>query len=267
MSAYPATICRAFVATQRHLLQESGAELALVLVDENASKRKTPLKHGYAIAKRQARIAGCSTANSLARILCGKLATRLSSPPPHEPCPPLPPDVRVISVPSLNSPAAIKAVVDSDVDLICLMGTRILTAATLNALNRPAINIHSSDPRFMRGSQSISCEILDNRDSIILTIHEVLPQLDSGNILLQKEHPIRFCGGIGATLAETSHASIPVIARLFSEAILGLQSGKLKSRAFTPGPLKVTLSIPQMLRLELICRQRTRTSCADNDTA
>jgi methionyl-tRNA formyltransferase len=143
-------------------------------------------------------------------------------------------------------------------DLVCLMGARILTKETLAALNRPAINIHSSDPRFMRGAPSVVWEVLDRRKSITLTIHQVTPELDSGDILLQRELPIRFSGGLGATLERTFVDSVPVITRLFAETIVGLKNRRLTPQPFAPGPLRVTPKCTQTLAAEFRCRANTK---------
>lgn len=258
MAAEPAPICRAFIAEHVSWLKKEGADLALVLLDENAAKSQSLLKHGYRIAKRQARKAGCSTLTSLARILFFKLICKLNFAREQDQILPLAGNLHIVRVPTLNIPAATEAVRAASVDLVCLMGTRILTKETLTAMNCPAINIHSSDPRFMRGAPSVVWEVLDRRKSITLTIHQVTPELDSGDILLQRELPIRFGGGLGATLERTLLDSIPVITRLFAEAIVGLQNRRLTPQPFTPGPLRVTPRIMQTLAAEFSCRARTR---------
>lgn len=258
MAAEPAPICRAFVAEHVASLKKEGADLALVLLDGNAAKSQSLIKHGYRIAKRQARKAGCGTLKSLARILLFKLVCKLSSTGGQDQTAPLPSDLHVVTVPTLNSAAATQAVRAASVDLICLMGARILTKETLSALNCPAINIHSSDPRFMRGAPSVVWEVLDGRKSITLTIHQVTPELDSGDILLQRELRIRFGGGLGATLERTFLDSIPVITRLFAETVVGLQNHRLTPQPFTPGPLRVTPKITQTLAAEFKCRANSR---------
>jgi hypothetical protein len=257
MAAEPAPICRAFVADQISLLKKEGADLVLVLLDENAAKRQSLVKHGYRIARRQARKAGCSTLTALARILFFKFICKLTSTPQEDQIPPFPAELRLVTVPTLNSAAATQAVRAASVDLVCLMGTRILTKETLAALHCPAINIHSSDPRFMRGAPAFFWEVLDHRKSVVLTIHQVTPELDSGDILLHRELPIRFSGGLGATIDQTFLASIPVITRLFAETIVGLQNRQLTPQPFTPGPLRVTPRIMQTLRAERLCRANT----------
>ena len=258
MAAEPASICRAFIAEHLPSVKQEGADLALVLLDENAAKSQSLVKHGYRIAKRQARKAGCSTLTSLARILLFKLICRLSSSRERDHIPPLDRNLHIVTVPTLNTAVATQAVRAASVDLVCLMGTRILTKETLAAMNCPAINIHSSDPRFMRGAPSVVWEVLDGRKSITLTIHQVTPELDSGDILLQQELPIRFSGGLGATLQRTSLDTIPVITRLFADTIVGLQNRRLTPQPFTPGPLRVTPRFTQALVAEFRCRANSR---------
>ena len=68
----PAPIARLFIERHQQTLLEEGVFVRLLVVDENARKRQNPIKHAMRVASRQARIAGCSTAHALIKILTYK---------------------------------------------------------------------------------------------------------------------------------------------------------------------------------------------------
>jgi methionyl-tRNA formyltransferase len=168
------------------------------------------------------------------------------------------PGLRVVRVPTANSEACIAALRESRCDVVCLMGTRILTRRTLEGIACPTINIHSSDPRFVRGGPVVVWEVLAQMESITLTIHNVAVEVDSGAILLQKQAPILFSGGLGATTHATMANAEPIVADLFERVLLDLSTGRAAESAFTPGPLRVTPPVPDLLRAESMCRARSR---------
>jgi hypothetical protein len=257
LAAEPAEILRVFMQRHRAALDARGVEVAVIVLDENRSKSDSPLKHSYGVARRQARAAGCSTAMGVLKLLTYKAMSRLGGKSrADDALPALPADLKVVHVGTLNSDKSINAVVGSNADLVCLMGARILTQSTLQRMPVPAINIHTSDPRFMRGSPSVVWEVLAGESEITLTIHRVTGELDAGAILVQAQHPIAYCGGLGRTAARTITSALPRIADLFLKAIEGIRDQKLAGEPFAPGPLRVTPPLLQTLRAELLCRCR-----------
>jgi methionyl-tRNA formyltransferase len=259
----PAEVLRHFVARHEQSLRAAGVEIAAVVLDEDVAKTQHSFSHALKVARRQARVSGCSTLSAAARLVCWKLVNRLAGPTPSvADLPPIPPALHVVCVPSLNSPEATAAIRSSGAELVCLMQTRFLNARTLAALGVEVVNLHTSDPRFMRGGPAIVWEILDDRDEIVMTVHKATEVLDGGDILLQKPQPVIFRASLGATLAQTWTAALPAMADLVFDAIVGMKKGTLTRLSFVPGLLRATPAVTQMLlarrKCLAMCQQRDR---------
>jgi folate-dependent phosphoribosylglycinamide formyltransferase PurN len=255
LTAEPAEICRIFLARHAANLLDNDVEISLVLLDQNSRKSTDFWQHARKVAGRQAAHSGCSTAMGMLKIATYKLL----GPKSHgcDIAPPFGKETTLVRVDTLNSQEACDAIRRSGCNLICLMGTRILTRKTLTAINLPIVNIHCSDPRFMRGSPSVVWETLAGYTSVTLTVHKVVPELDSGDILCEAKHPIEFSGGLGSTVSRTMRSALPVVADLFLQTILSFKTGTLCSLPFDPGPLRVTPKVLETLRAEWICRSKT----------
>ncbi len=240
-----------FTEIYRLKLLNKGIEISLVVLDEKTDGKSRRLRHAWNVASRQARVSGCLPTTALVRIVAYKILTRPGriQPKPHS----VPNDLEIALVPDLNSEAAINAVRSNGCHLICLMGTRILSGQTLRALGIPVINIHSGDPAFVRGGPPVLWEILDGRYTISLTIHEAVEQLDSGAVVAQVDHPIAFTGGLGRTVNATMESARQRVAELFFYVIGQYQRGSQEGREFTPGPLRVTPGVVEVLRADRIC--------------
>jgi hypothetical protein len=257
ISSAPALRARVFLDRHLTTLAAQGIEIGAVMIDDNAAKHENPLKHSLVVARRQGRVGGCSTAVAFFRLVGWKLVTRARDPVESAPAP-LPDQVNTIHVATVNSRPATEALRASGCDLVCLMGARVLTGETLRALAVPVINIHSSDPRFVRGGPVVVWEVLANHPAITLTIHEVVEALDAGAILAQAPQPILYRGGLGATIAQTMRATQPLGADLFLETVRRFRDGTLQSSPYTPGPLQVMPRARQTVQADWLCRRRTR---------
>jgi len=253
MSSMPATLAWLFVERHFSTLKERHIHVRVIIVDENIARKNGFFSHALNVARRQAKIVNCSTMMSFLKICTFKVITSSSPEAMYE----ISEEIRVVKVPTLNSGLAIEAVSENDCDLICLMGTRIVTSETLRALKRPIVNIHTSDPRFVRGGPAVVWEILAGHCEIVLTIHQVVAKLDAGAILMQDVQPIIYSGGLGKTIQNTMVSAQPKIADLFKEVILRFQDGTLDHKTFPPGPLRVTPKIRETLRAQMLCRLRT----------
>lgn len=259
----PAEVLRHFVARHEHLLRSAGVEIAVVVLDEDIAKTQHAFSHALKVARRQARVSGCSPPAAAARLVFWKFVNRLAGPTPSvSDLPQLPASLRVVRVPSLNSAEAVAAIRSAGAELVCLMQTRFLNARTLAALGVEVVNLHTSDPRFMRGGPAIVWEILGDRDEIVMTIHKATEVLDGGDILLQRPQPIVFYRCLGRTLARTWTGALPAMADLVFDAIVGVKNGTLTRQSFVPGPLRATPSVTQMLMARrkclVACQQRDR---------
>jgi hypothetical protein len=234
-------------------LAAAGLDLGAIVIDTNESKRRNPLDNAIRVARRRARLTQSSLPRAFLRgaayrLLVRGWSTSLSLPDPT--CP-------ILHVGSLNDGAAAAMVRDQDCDVVCLMGTRILTARTLSDLGRPAINIHSSDPGLIRGGPPVVWEVLGGLDAATLTIHEVVPEVAAGRILIQQAHEISFAGGLGRTVARTMENALDPVAGLFEAALRGLQAGTIVPQDFVPGPFRTIPSIREMIKADRICRRKS----------
>jgi hypothetical protein len=247
---------RVFAGAYYEALREHGIEVSVAVIDDQAEKHGNPLRHAWDVARRQARIACCSVPTMLARIVVYKALLRIGSTETERI--PDPEGVAEVHVPTLNSDEAVEAVRSRRCDMVCLMGTRIISKETLLGLGVPVINIHSSDPTFVRGGPPVVWEILNGRNTTILTVHEAVEKIDSGAILRQEEHPIEYSGGLGKTVADTMRAARPKVAALFFQAMMDRQAGAVQCREFIPAQVRVTPSIADSLRADRLCRRSSR---------
>ena len=260
MCGEPADIARTFLERNAPRLRESGVEVAVLVIDQEGDRTEAPLRHLWRLGRRQARIAGTKTAVGVLKLLVYRWVMgrgRRRSPRPPEP-PPIPAGIPVARTRTLNAPAATAAVQEAACDLVCLMGARILTRKTLQALRVPIVNIHSSDPRWVRGGPVVVWEVLDGRPAITLVVHEVVEALDAGKILAQGSQRLLYQGGLGATTEATMAAARPRVGDLFETVIRAFQSGSPAGVPFAPGELRVTPRIRETLRADLLCRARSR---------
>jgi hypothetical protein len=260
MCGEPADIARTFLERNAPRLRPSGVEVAVLVIDQEGDRAQAPFRHLWRLGRRQARIAGTNTVMGVLKLLVYRTVMAwgrsgsLRSPEPA----PIPPDVRVVRSRTLNAAAAVTAVQEAKCNLVCLMGARILTRKTLQALAVPIVNIHSSDPRWVRGGPVVVWEVLDGRPAITLAVHEVVEALDAGKIFAQGSQRLLYLGGLGATTEATMAAARPHVGDLFETVIRAFQAGSAVGIPFAPGELRVTPRIRETLRAELLCRARSR---------
>ena len=255
---------RIFVNDFQLMLLERGIEIAVVVLDDQVEKGHR-LRHAWNVAKRQARVADCFVPQMICRIVVYKGMTRLARRVKEHV--PVSESVAVVRVPTLNSAEAVEAVRSRACGLVCLMGTRVISKEALTDLSVPVINIHSSDPSFVRGGPPVIWEVLDGRESIALTIHEAVERVDTGAILRQAAHPILYAGGLGKTVGATMLSAQPKVARLFFDVITEYKEERLERTEFTPGPLRVTPSVAETLRADRFCRRSRRAGGVNAESA
>lgn len=169
----------------------------------------------------------------------------------------------VMTAVSGNAPEAVSALRESRCDVGLVIGGDVLGRRTLQALEMPMLNVHFSDPGFIRGLPPVFWEILDHRDSITLTLHCVTWQLDAGVVVLQREVPIVWRPTLAETLRQTRVLAAAEIAPLVIEGIPRWQERTAPAKPIPPGPLRTTPTLWDSLRAEWICRQRFRRCARD----
>ncbi len=120
---------------------------------------------------------------------------------------------------------AIQEVLSSyDIDLICLAGfMRLLSAEFLTQWPEQVINIHPSLLPDYKGLHTHERAIADGRNHGGCTVHYVVPEMDAGEIIVQKSVPI-LDGDTPQTLAarvlEQEHIAYPQALRIMADKIL-----------------------------------------------
>jgi Formyl transferase len=245
-----------FVERHQKALQELGIEIGAVVLDDNTEKKVSRFRHAWKVARRQAMISRVPTLLSLSRIVVFKYLSRCSDTEDSFASSFLAAQkVNQIHVDSLNSSTAVEAVRANKCDLVCLMGTRIISRQTLEALEVPVINIHSSDPRIVRGGPPVIWEILQRRSHITLTVHEVVQKLDAGAVLRQVDHPINYSRDLGRTIVGTMWAAKAPVTDLFFQVIVDYHLNRVQRTEIIPGKVHVTPSICETLRAAWLCRR------------
>jgi methionyl-tRNA formyltransferase len=98
--------------------------------------------------------------------------------------------------PSLNDPAAAKALADLKVDAAIVFGTGKLKGPLLDLLPGHLLNLHGGDPQDYRGLDSHLWAIYHGDwKSLVSCVHFVEPELDTGAVLNMK--PIPLTKGMG----------------------------------------------------------------------
>lgn len=261
LASSSSTSWQLFVARYAQRLRRQGVQIAVIVLDDQEEKRSGPIRHAWAVASRQARVAGCHTVTAFVRILVYKLFTRggasendaeleqgaISSIP-------------IVHVGNLNSMAAVDAVRSRTCDIVCLMGARIISGRTLELLDAPVLNTHASDPALIRGGPPVVWEILGGRRTIAPTIHEVVEKLDAGPIVRQEDVEIQFASSLARTVSLTRNAARLVFTNMLFAALVDYHAGSQERRSYIPGVLRTTPSVRETLMAERLCRRASAPS-------
>ena len=248
-------IYKEFIVSHYNELKRHGLKSCTIILDTNEDKKDNFLAHSIKIAKRQSKYANCHWLLHYINILFFKVMTRKKAKLRNAHSS-IPREIRVFEVGNLNSSKCIEIVKMYDCDAICLMGTRIISAKTLKSFGDVQIfNIHSSDPEFVRGGPSVFWEVLAGEKFIVATIHKVIAALDAGEIYMQRKIPIAYNADLGITLSQTMVNAVPIIAALYCEVLQLMLQGNLAAKKFTPGILRVTPSVFDVVKAKALCRK------------
>jgi len=147
--------------------------------------------------------------------------------------------------PNLNRPQYIRMVADSraevamSVNWLTLIGPEMLAQFKYGM-----INAHAGDlPRF-RGNAAPNWAILAGEKKVVLTLHQMVTELDGGPILLQREFPLTpqtYIGDVYRFLEKN-------IPEMFLEALDGLAAGSLFPREQVSDPALSLRCLPRLPR-------------------
>ena len=239
-------------------LRVEGIEVGCVVIDQNLTRRTNLVNHILSVAKRQAKVAGSSLPGALLRLVFFRFWSNLGRRDEAVTATGLPEAIPSFRVPSLNSAETVEAVRACGCDASCLLGARILTQSTIQALGHTILNGHASDPRFVRGRPPVFWEVLNGDWHVCLTVHEVVRKLDAGPIYGQRLQEILYCGGIGATIGATMERARVRMTDLFAEVLIRIHAHTIKPIEFSPGPVRTVPRISELIRAEILCRRRSK---------
>lgn len=129
--------------------------------------------------------------------------------------------------------ALIKAIVPYDIDVICLAGfMRVLTPHFIDHYAGRIINIHPSLLPDYKGLNTHERVLKDGASQTGCTVHYVVPDVDSGDVIVQKivdVLPDDTVETLAARVLEQEHVAYPEAVAIVASTILQNRDNKLES--------------------------------------
>ena len=143
----------------------------------------------------------------------------------------IPPEV-IIRVDSVNSEQAISTVRRLEPSLVVVNGTRILSAAVLNAVPCKFINIHAGITPLYRGVHGAYWALVQRRPAECgVTVHVVDTGIDTGDVIAQSQ----IACGPRDNFVTYPYLQIGTAIPLLMEAVHAAQHGELRAQRATAG--------------------------------
>ena len=132
---------------------------------------------------------------------------------------------------SVNDPEYVRLVRDIEPDVIVSVAApEIFQAALLGAARLGCVNVHSGRlPRY-RGMMPIFWQLLSGERTAVVTVHEMVPQVDAGGVLGTREYPLRTQESLDRAMIDTKREG----ARLMIDVLRQLRRGDAR-----PEPLEM----------------------------
>lgn len=159
---------------------------------------------------------------------------------------------------SANDPAVVSALLSARCEVGLVVGADVIKRSTLDAIGLPLVNLHLSDPSFVRGMPPVFWEIHDGREEVCLTLHRLTADLDAGPILFQRAVPIQWRDSLGDTITATRQAAGREIAAFLSDFLHDIVDGRVEAKALGTGPVRTIPPFRDVLKAQRICRDRAR---------
>lgn len=144
-----------------------------------------------------------------------------------------------------NLAAHSQAMQDTGADIAVSMNwPGILTPEVLGLFPFGILNAHPGDlPRY-RGNACPNWAILNGEKEVVLTIHQMAPELDAGDVILKEAFPLSDT----TTIGEVYQWMESILPQLYVDAATGLVGGALRPQAQSTNPqdaLRVYPRLPQ----------------------
>ena len=117
-----------------------------------------------------------------------------------------------------------KVLKEAEVNVVCLAGfMRIVTPTFINKWTGRMINIHPSLLPDYKGLHTHERVLQDGKKETGCTVHYVVPEMDSGPIIVQKRVPVEpgdTPNSLAARVLEQEHIAYPEAVRIVAEKLL-----------------------------------------------
>ena len=121
--------------------------------------------------------------------------------------------------------ALLKTLTPHHIDAICLAGfMRILTPHFIEGFGKPMLNIHPSLLPAYKGLNTHARALADGAQEAGCTVHHVVPDVDSGEILIQKRVPVLkgdTPDRLAARILDQEHLAYPEAVEALAKQMLG----------------------------------------------
>ncbi len=101
-------------------------------------------------------------------------------------------DVRTVVVDCFSGTDFKQLLQNEDADLGILYGTNIIRPSVFSIPEMGSINIHQGLAPYYRGGPTVFWELFNGEDQVGITVHFVAPEVDTGEIVLQKTVPLNY---------------------------------------------------------------------------
>lgn len=127
-------------------------------------------------------------------------------------------------VENYHAASTIERIKNTSADLGILYGTNIIKEPVFSIPRLGSINIHQGLAPYYRGGPTVFWELFNGEKEVGITVHFVAPQVDTGDIVLQKTVPLQYdfakFGTDFEPFMETFRASLKApSAKLLAEAV------------------------------------------------
>ena len=146
---------------------------------------------------------------------------------------------------AINRPKYARMVQASEADVaISVNWPTLIDQEMLDQFRHGVVNAHTGDlPRY-RGNACPNWAILSGEDKVVLTLHEMNIDLDSGPILLQREFPLKR----DTYIRDVQHFISRNITEMFALVIDGIASGQIVQRQQSSQPEDALRCFPRLPR-------------------
>lgn len=161
----------------------------------------------------------------------------------------LPPAAITLRVPSVNAAAVRRLLRKLDVDAVVVNGTRIISRAVIECIDRPFINTHVGiTPRYRGVHGGYWALVHDDAENCGVTVHLVDTGVDTGGVLYQQRIHVESSDGFNTYPLHQLASAVP----LMKQALRDVVDGTLVRRdGVGPSKLWYHPTLGQYLRYRL----------------